>query len=127
MSPEFHNQPHGKLTCKVIGNVLYNYPEGAFNREGIIAGWEKILSAVSKAGLEKWFLLDPDNLFTPDGLTELTSKFANAKNHDLQGVAVLCHNVVQRDVFIQILKNAGLPFILADDIKAAEHWIIERS
>ena len=130
MAEKFHNQPHGKITCEVIDNVLYNYPQGAFNREGIIKGWNQILNTVAEAGLEKWLLLDqidPDNLFTPDGMIELTNDIKNAKQQGLQGVAVLCHNVVQRDVFSKMLQNAGVPYTLADDIETAEKWIKDRS
>lgn len=115
---------HGTFTLSLKGRVLHTFPQGSFNRPGLVKYRQAVLTAIS--GLENWVLYEHagnDAALPRDALPELIETYCQVQSAGCIGIACevgplfmdLINTAVQNRLHIPLLLS-GHPSELDDFI-----------
>lgn len=114
-------RPHGKGTHELTKNILFHYPQGSYNAEGVEADWQSIFATVSqKLTCSHWCLievLDSEVTGTPESLDILKRTYIKLRELGCKLVVI-----VSQDNFMGVsrvsdaVKNSGMAVSTETDL-----------
>ncbi len=115
--------PHGDHSFRIKDSILINYPMGQFNIEGVDLAWSKILDAIEKKGLKRWYLIEylsKDVIGTYETLDALMKYYTISRNRGCQKFFLVseCSEIEKKKV-MDAFKKADITVEIVDSLENA--------
>ena len=112
---------HGNINIEVVGRIVINRPDTAFNNEEISVLFDSIEAKAKGFNEQTWMLIEAlgqEALPTPHAMDELMARYSRCKALGCQGIACV-GSPFQREFMKNMADRAGLLIQFYENEKAA--------